>query len=454
MKITEVNGFDKNNSDNARQNNYAWSIGELGDYIYVGTGRNLVYIMFKALGISEVNPPKEFTPENLDMSAEIWRYKKDGSLPWERVYKAPENSGIIGFRFMINHSRDGKAFLYAGCYNMSPKILLLKTTDGVSWKTIDTGISAGTSTRAIVEHNNKLYMAVMNDRVKDKNTHVYCSLDPEVHGWKEITFTGGNKNPRGQAVSLCSFNNHLYVACENPKGFEVWRSEDLEPSKDQWKLVVDKGAGDEANAQPYTMEKFKDYLYVGTVKTPENMLMGEKFSIKPFDLIRIDVKDNWEVVIGGKADVPSSPETGKRKPPLSLNASGFGKKTNGYCWQLKEYRNELYLGTWDWSVSLEPFYKWMLENKKAILKYTSNDGVKFLLNNSTIVKLYLFTLKKDYGFDLWKSGDGLTWKCLSSNGLGNKENYGVRNIFVSSDMNMYIGTANLFEGCEIWRKED
>ena len=39
LKLT--NGFDFNDLNNARQNNYAWSMSELGDYIYVGTGRNI-----------------------------------------------------------------------------------------------------------------------------------------------------------------------------------------------------------------------------------------------------------------------------------------------------------------------------------------------------------------------------------------------------------------------------
>ena len=39
IRISDVNGLCINNPLNARQNNYAWSISELGDYIYVGTKR-------------------------------------------------------------------------------------------------------------------------------------------------------------------------------------------------------------------------------------------------------------------------------------------------------------------------------------------------------------------------------------------------------------------------------
>jgi len=48
VKITPVNGFDITNPDNARQNNYAWSMEEMGDYIYVGTGE-LLHSLFQVL---------------------------------------------------------------------------------------------------------------------------------------------------------------------------------------------------------------------------------------------------------------------------------------------------------------------------------------------------------------------------------------------------------------------
>ena len=47
--ITPVNGFDEYNSSNARQNNYAWSMTEMHDYLYVGTGRNIFYSVAKRL---------------------------------------------------------------------------------------------------------------------------------------------------------------------------------------------------------------------------------------------------------------------------------------------------------------------------------------------------------------------------------------------------------------------
>ncbi|MEG0129374.1 MAG: hypothetical protein RR695_09570, partial [Clostridium sp.] len=68
-KISPKNGLDEENLINGRQNNYAWSIEELGDYIYVGTGRNVPYNIIKI--DPNVNTPDLITPEQLDNSPEI-----------------------------------------------------------------------------------------------------------------------------------------------------------------------------------------------------------------------------------------------------------------------------------------------------------------------------------------------------------------------------------------------
>ena len=78
IRISDVNGLCINNPLNARQNNYAWSISELGDYIYVGTGRNIIATLLKVY-FNDINLPISIDPLDMDNRAEIWRYRKDGS---------------------------------------------------------------------------------------------------------------------------------------------------------------------------------------------------------------------------------------------------------------------------------------------------------------------------------------------------------------------------------------
>ena len=480
-KITKINGFDSENSDNGRQNNYAWSMAELGDYLYVGTGRNLANIIQNALttldlgsldlsslGLtsanlksinlnpSDIKLPKEFVPKKIHMGGEIWRYKKDNSCPWERVYKATEDSGIVGFRSMTTYTTPkGETSLYACCFNMSSEILLLKSSDGIIWTLLNTGITTGTSSRSMIIHEGKIFMSVINEQSTDLSTFIYCNNDPEFEAWNLITPSEVYNNPRGQAVALCSFNGHLYAATALPYGFEVWRTENSEPEIHHWKCIVDKGAGDASNVIPLTMGIFKDHLYLGTamhITKDEEVSIGS-VPIRGFDLIRIDKSDNWNLIVGSRPLIPSHPTTGKRSDPLSGYYSGFGEMGNALCWQLQEFNNEFYLTTFDWSILAEPLYAALLENKAKLSKLPENKTLKFLLNNQFIVKLFIKAQKHTYGFDLWKSKDGIHWNAVNVNGFGNPHNNGIRTLFISSEGTLYLGTSNLFEGCEVWIKE-
>lgn len=128
-ELTELNGFDFTDLNNARQNNYAWSMSDLEDYIYVGTGRNVPLNVAMSMGQSG-QFPSLIRPDPVDNLAEIWRYRKDGKLPWERVFKAPEGSGIFGFRFMIRHRPIGGSMsLYAASFRekaVIPVFLLMQ----------------------------------------------------------------------------------------------------------------------------------------------------------------------------------------------------------------------------------------------------------------------------------------------------------------------------------------
>ena len=60
--LTPIPGFDSTDSCNSNQNNYAWSMAEFGDYIYVGTGRNIVSDAFKIVDDFGVKPPPVLCP--------------------------------------------------------------------------------------------------------------------------------------------------------------------------------------------------------------------------------------------------------------------------------------------------------------------------------------------------------------------------------------------------------
>ena len=353
---------------------------------------------------------------------------------------------------------EGETALYAGgsrTYNLDEEgtskesgIVILKSTNGYDWEQLRVDIS-GTSTRSMVIHGDTLYMSVLNELSQEFGARIYASKDPEYEGWDLVTGDGDvNKNPTSAVTIMESFNNHLYAATGGPEGFELWRTKGFKPRQDEWVKVIDKGAGDALNEGPLTLGIFKDYLYVGAIYSPfdVNFRYG---SFKPFDLIRIDKCDKWELVVGGQAFEPTNPETGIRGQALSGWPSGFANPFNLYCWQLQEHNGEFYLGTFDWSVLIIPILSANISSLTKdlpignLLKEILEDILEQFLNPSHSIFR---------GFDLFKTSDGVNWNPVSLNGLDNPYNYGVRKLFSSQDGSLYLGTANVFEGLEVWKK--
>lgn len=465
-KITPINGFDTD-ANNAMQNNYAWSMAELGDYLYVGTGRNILYNILLSVQKSELLGdfaiPEELTPTIVDNRAEIWRYNKhvptDG---WQKVFKAPDDSNIIqGFRYMIRYTdANGQTALYVGGF-CQDEVRTLRSTDGLDWREIPNDNLGGSSTRAMVIHTNqKLYMSTVDEGSRDQPALIYEYIAPTGQNpegrWQQITANPSDpgfiqsKNPNGQVMMMASFKDRLYAATINVvEGFELWRTEGPEPKVNEWKLVIDKGAGDACNIIPLTLGIFKDYLYVGAIMFP---LLAEDpiqfSSIKPFDLVRIDEQDHWQLVVGGRPKKPTEPTTGTRGKALSHRSSGLGNPFNLYCWQLEEYNGEFLLGTFDWSVLLKPLVPAILP---AALDWP--EWAKVLLQLFLTILLAVWSAIYPFeGFDLYKSKDGIHWFPVSLNGLGNPHNYGARLLFKSTDGHLDLGTANPFDGCEVWEK--
>jgi len=466
-KITPVNGLDAANPDNAMQNNYAWSMTELDGYLYVGTARNIPYSIFSNEVLGDIPIPEELTPENPAMAGEIWRYPLNGCGKWERVYRTPEYFVNLGFRFMITYTTpQGETAIYAGALTLTPNLFMLKSTDGVNWHLLENDIQ-GFSTRYMVEHRGKLYMGAL-PLMGQAGIQLFSSFDPEVEGWEVVNVNGiPGKNPRGNVDLLLSFNNHLYVGTGRSTGFELWRTIGAEPELNRWKLVVDQGAGDARNEHPWALAVFKDFIYIGTaIEAAVLSLNPDQYIVPPkgFDVIRVDKYDNWELVVGGEPVVPTQPVTGTRGQALSGYSSGFGNFTNAYCWQIEAQGDELYLGTFSWSVLIPPFIPLLPDIIAALsggitpptppeaslsLGLTDSCSGNLL---ETIADIVRALGQWTFGFDLWKTRDGVNWVPVTLNGLGNPHNYGVRMLFLASNGNLYLGTANPFDGLEVWVK--
>lgn len=454
--ISPYRGFDSEDLDNGRQNNYAWSMCEFGDYIYVGTGRNLISSLATSM-FPDLKVAIDFMSTNKDMAAEIWRYKKDGSLPMERVYKAPEATDkeptIYGFRYLQKFKSLGvKPVMYASGM-CKDGIKILKSTNGVNWFEVPNKLGKGLSCRSMLQYKNKLYMGVINNSSKlNSPSLLYSSYDPELFGWKlESSTEIFGKNPIGNIWSMAEFNGHLYVGTESKEGFMIWRTDGEEPEINKWVLVVDKGAGDATNECPISMEVFNNHLYIGTATDPTKLI---PFVVpKGADLIRVNTADKWEVVVGGTPLRPTYPTTGMRGTALSGLSSGFNDPYNFYIWQLKVYNNRLYVGTFNAAVCVEPIIEMAIKNKhlfNSILeKYPIGESFEEVQKRIKANLSRFMSHKKSFGCDLYSTMNGVSFAPITQNGFGNHYDYGIRSMVVTKENALFVGTANPFEGCTI-----
>ena len=451
--LTPINGFDYNNLNNARQNNYAWSMSELGDYIYVGTGRNILLNIIKSIE-PNTQIPILIKPDPVDNLAEIWRYKKDETLPWERVYKAPASSGISGFRFMIKDRPFGDSpCIYAAAFGR--KVQILKTTNGVNWFILPDTVLQGTSSRAMVIQKGKVYVAAIDEANPSSIPLLYSSEDPEFYPWEPaIDYNAPgfdpDKNPKGSISNMEVFNNRIYVATANSDGAQVWRTNRAEPRLNDWTLIVDKGFGNPANKYSLSIGVFKGYLYVsGTKQLPLSW-----FIPMGCDIIRIDKYDNWQLIVGGNPLIPLTPSEGIERRSFSGLGSGFNNPFNVYAWQIQEYQDRLLISTFDDSSNMEVILDTLLANRLALEQLIGAAITNILIEIYKSVVEILRAIRYPIGFDLYISKDGVHFSSVFQNGLCNPNNYGGRILYVDSCNKLYIGTANPFQGCEVWKTCD
>jgi len=467
-------------------NNYAWSMTYFEGDLYVGTGRNIPYMMGLALkmagiipwetdleGITDPSgaPPPPFIPPGQppphpddvkiwaeDMLGEIWRYHCG---EWEQVHKAttfvnPRNGFTypegIGYRIMTTF----EGAIYAGVGEGFGRILLIMSTNGENWYPVNTytNIPWPSNTRALAVHNGKLYLGL------GTAGEIYASSEPSptTDTWEKAVDFDDFAPDNTAVVSLISFNGHLYATTQNTNsGFEVWRSNAQAPDDptDEWTQVVYGGAGDAWNVWGGTTETFNDHLYVGSMSLPIPPL-----GPKGFDLIRIDTEDHWELIVGSyRPRAPTIP----RGPPLSGWPAGFANPLNFYCWSLEEHCGHLYLGTFDASAFLRYVTPDMIESLideetlASVAEELRNSGIDeqyvqellAILEEGDLAALIQKLWQYLGGADLWKSCDGVHWAPVSLNGFDNPSNYGFRTM-VSTPDGLYVGTANPWEGCEVW----
>lgn len=478
--LNVTSGFDARDHTNAVNNCGASSIIEFGDYIYVGTKRRYDDGLY---GYYEPKGHKN-TSENKELLAEIWRYKKNGMKAWERVLQSHASDHILGFSVMKIYQDS----IFAGGDSDSPCIY--KSSDGVTWNKCDTTNMEGSSVTSIVELHEKLYVSTVDNKGEIQQPYVYVSKDKDCETF-EVILSGHNidssndeskediyedkpnimwlrekkskesqpkenqsrvsqpKQPYGRVEHMHVFDGKLYLALSTQYGVELWRSNTDKPEKNQWTLIESGGFGDAANQKITSCAIYQDHLYLSLAKLyPVNHMVPFGF-----ELIRVNAQDHWELVVGGQPLQSTRTRNGERTSSLSGFLAGFNNYFNLYGWQMVEYEGQLIITTLNSANNMMFLRNLMETNKERILQRGGEMAYSIVMEcyDKMIELLHLHAYPM--GFDCYSSVDGVHFEPEVLDGINNSNNYGACSLYVSNDNDLFLGTFNPYEGCEIWKLE-
>ena len=447
-------GFDKVATSGLgdSHNTFIWSMAWFKGQLYIGTGREVQCISVRTAdiltdGTNYDNSVASGQCPSLgtlyrSLSAEIWRLTP-ATGRWQRVFKSPASIFVgtdemgdiftardVGFRgMMVYNDGLGNEELWVGGVNSGtifehmpafaggfPPPRLFHSTNGTDWLTVpqQPGTFMGDigrprpgsernqrSFRALTQFNNMLVATVADYRGVG---FAIASSNPAAgnNAWTQVT-----PIPEEFPVwNLTVFNNLLYATTGDKEiantGYGVFKTSGG-PSW-IWTPVITNGGyqpdGRLRSPNGLSMMEFKGQLYIGTNR--------------PTELIRVRPDDSWDLLVGEPRNTPDGVKT-----PLTGLGIGFGSWFNGHFWRMGTHNGQLYLGTWDWSVGLRTL--------------------------EPLAKMFGF----QFGFDLFRTDDGVHWTALSRSGMGQPLNFGGRT-FASTPYGLFFGTARPVGGGQIF----
>jgi hypothetical protein len=153
------------------------------------------------------------------------------------------------------------------------------------------------------------------------------------------------------------------------------------------------------------------------------------------EILRVDADDNVEVLVGIDRD-PGTPGT-NNGAPLSGMGPGFDYTPNTYSWYTMGHDGWFYVGTYDFAGMLidiiEDYFGGSVPPEFEPL-------MEILWGTDEL---------RRGGFDLWRTKDGINWVPVILDGMGDLDNYGIRNM-ESSPWGFIIGVANAVDGFEVY----
>jgi hypothetical protein len=423
-------------------NSYAHSMAWFKDRLYVTTMRGAFALMRSRLQLGldvwPVEGPQD--PFELDLAAEIWAYDPAKDL-WERAFKAPTIIGShgkpiprdISYRsiavYQPTPADEPELYISTWSPARGPGPIIMRTKDGRRFEpTCEPGLVGlpVTTIRSLVPFKGRMYTTPAGSRGGNTNISghavVYESRDPAGGQWEPVSDFGFGDVGNKSIHEMCAWGDHLYAGTLNLNGFQLWRSTCEGEAPYEWELVLQQGAWrGKLNQGVLSMYPFKGDLYIGTGIQGGGIDKQNNVGPAPPELLRLREDKTWDLLVGVERDTPDG-----YKVPLSGRNAGFDNFFNGYFWRMCEHEGWLYMGTFEWSSMLGyvKHSRW----PGAFSNILGHVGPKNMLERQS-------------GFDLYRTYDGDNWVPVTTNGMGNPYNIGLRTL-ESTPYGLFIGTAN------------
>jgi hypothetical protein len=435
-----------------RANSWAASMQWFKGDLYVGTSRAAQCVTLASMAS---RLPVDLYPllsaacpadaADLPLAAEIWRYRPS-SARWDRVYRSPLDVAVrfdaqkrptkftardIAFRSMtVVKEPGGHEALYVGGMSAAevfpsvfaampapPPARVLRTRDGSSWQAVpqapgtllgDLGKGLpGSQIKpvvfdALVGFRGRLFAAVGDSL---GNNVILASSDPASG---DDAWQVASPLPETFPVSaLAVYNDMLYCAVMGRQGqpYRIFKADAAGPAPLTFAPVMTGGGSDPSAVawRAVSLVEFKGRLYVGTGTPPE--------------LVRIDADDSWELLVGA----PRTTDAGLKRP-LGGVTFGLGSAFSAQFRALTVHEGKLYLGTSDWSQILEALPP-------------LGEAAQF-----------------EFGFDLFRSDDGISWTSITRTGLG-ADHQPIVQSMQSTPAGLFVGSASSTVGAQVWQKD-
>jgi hypothetical protein len=313
-------------------------------------------------------------------------------------------------------------YLYAGTTNPIDLALILRSPDGVTWTPVIqpgfgwTHDSAPPAILDMIVFNGRLYAGTGKG---DGAGTIWRTVGGVA--WAPMVSAGFGYPDTVDITAFGEFNSYIYAGATNLlSGAQIWRS--FSGDSNTWTKVAPALPGMYGN----TITGFAAF---------GGALYAAVESVGPAQIWRSLQGSDWTAVVSNGFGDSLTTSTGGMAVFGGYLYAGAGNDSEGaQLWRTDDGSS--------WQQMIPPGFG-----------HPDNQKVEtvFVFQN----QLYASVNDANTGMELWRSSDGAVWEQVNPDGFGDSHNTGSNWSNATADFlsQLYVGTANVVAGGELWRME-